>query len=256
LADGDFCDYHVAVDSPFGPRRWFRPQSRFFLDGRALFQPLPRSQAVPSLEWGLNWCMATQAHQYLILHAAVIERDGHCAILPGDPGSGKSTLCAALIHSGWRLLTDELALIDLQSGQVFGLARPVSLKNESIDVISQWTEDAVFSARFTDTAKGTIALLRPPADSVSRIDEPAMPAWVIMPEYASGAAPSLEPNSRATTFMELAHNGFNYSIHGRVGFDALAALVERCTCLHFRYSRLEDAVAAFDALPPPSGQWS
>jgi HprK-related kinase A len=255
LAEEDFCDYHVAVAAPFGVRRWFRPQSLFLLDERAPFKPLPRSQAVPSLEWGLNWCVASHAHQYLILHAGVIERDGNAVILPGDPGSGKSTLCAALIHAGWRLLSDELALINLQTGHIHGLARPVSLKNESIDVIGRWADDAVFSARYTDTVKGTIALLRPPARSVARIAEPAMPAWVITPEYAQGAAPSMQPNSRATTFMELAHNGFNYSIHGSAGFDALSALVDRCTCLHFRYSRLEDAVLAFEALLQPGGRW-
>jgi HprK-related kinase A len=147
LADGDFADYHVAVATPLGMRRWWRPQSLFLLDGRAPFKPPSRSQAVPFLEWGLNWCVASQVHQYLILHAAVIERDGYAAILPGAPGSGKSTLCAALIHRCWRLLLDELALIDMQSGQIYGLARPVSLKNESIDVIDQWSCDAVFSAR-------------------------------------------------------------------------------------------------------------
>jgi HprK-related kinase A len=253
LSESDFCDFHVAVVLPRTVRRWIRPQSLFLLDERAPFKPLPRSQAVPSLEWGLNWSIAGQAHQYLILHAAVIERDGYAAILPGDPGSGKSTLCAALIHAGWRLLSDELALLDLRSGQLHGLARPVSLKNESIDVIGQWATDAVFSQRFTDTAKGTIALLRPPVQSVSRAAEPAWPAWVITPEYSPGVEPSLQPNSRATTFMELAHNGFNYSVHGSAGFDALASLVDRCTCLHFRYSRLDDAVAAFDQLSPPSG---
>jgi predicted ATPase len=29
-------------------------------------------------------------------------------ILPAPPGSGKSTLCAALVTRGWRLLSDEL----------------------------------------------------------------------------------------------------------------------------------------------------
>ena len=250
LLDVPFCDYHVAATEPFGLRRWFRAQSLFLLDERAPFRPLPRSQAVPGLEWGLNWCLASHAHQYLILHSAVIERDGYAVLMPGDPGSGKSTLCAALIHAGWRLLSDELALIDLQSGQVHGLARPVSLKNESIDVIGRWADDAVFSARYTDTVKGTIALLRPPREAVARVHEPALPAWVVTPEFASGAQPSMQSSSRAITFMELAHNGFNYSIHGKVGFDALAALVDRCACLHFRYSRLEDAVAAFDDLPP------
>lgn len=248
LAEKGFFDYHVAVGQPLGPRRWLRPQVLFLLDGQAPFKPLPRSQAVPVLEWGLNWCIASQAHQYLILHAAVVERGGRAAILPGDPGSGKSTLCAALVHAGWRLLSDELALVCMDSLDLHALARPVSLKNESIEIIRERIPSAVLSARFTDTSKGTIALLAPPADSVARVHEPARPAWVVTPEFATGADACMEPASRALAFMELAHNGFNYSIHGAAGFDALSRLVDGCRCCHFRYSRLDDAVAAFDAL--------
>lgn len=248
LAEDGFFDYHVAVGQPLGPRRWLRPQVIFLLDGQAPFKPLPRAQAMPVLEWGLNWCIASQAHQYLILHAAVIERGGRAAILPGDPGSGKSTLCAALVHAGWRLLSDELALVRMDTLELQALARPVSLKNASIDIIRERIPDAVLSARFTDTSKGTIALLAPPAHSVARVDDTARPAWVITPEFAAGAAASMEPASPALAFMELAHNGFNYSIHGAAGFDVLSRLVDGCRCCHFRYSRLDDAVAAFDAL--------
>ncbi|MCA1416754.1 hypothetical protein I6F30_37415, partial [Bradyrhizobium sp. NBAIM20] len=41
---------------------------------------------------------------------------------------------------------------------------------------------------------------------------------------------------------------FNYDIHGADGFDATADLVDRCACLEFSYSRLEDAVRVFDEL--------
>jgi HprK-related kinase A len=81
------------------------------------------------LEWGMNWCIASHMHYYLMLHAAVLERDGHALIMPGDPGAGKSTLTAALMLDGWRLLSDEIALIDRNDGLLYGLARPVSLKN-------------------------------------------------------------------------------------------------------------------------------
>ena len=99
------------------------------------FNPLPAEQAFPLLEWGLNWCVATQCHQYLILHAAVLERGGRALIMPAPPGSGKSTLCAALVARGWRLFSDELALIEIGGGQIVPLPRPISLKNESIDRI-------------------------------------------------------------------------------------------------------------------------
>ena len=93
-----------------------------------------------------------------------------------------------------------------------------------------------------------MALVRPPTESVLRAEEPAVPAWVITPEFMAGADASLERESRATTFMELAHNGFNYSVHGARGFDALAALVDRCACYHFRYSRIDDACEVFERL--------
>jgi len=72
-----------------------------------------------------------------MLHAAVLEKNGRAVVLPGDPGAGKSTLTAALMLSGWRLLSDEITLVDRDDGLLVGLARPVSLKNASIDVIQR-----------------------------------------------------------------------------------------------------------------------
>lgn len=91
---------------------------------------MPVGHAFPQLEWAMNWCISTQANFYLLLHSAVIERNGFAAIMPAPPGSGKSTLCAALINRGWRLLSDELALISLHDQNIYPLARPVGLKND------------------------------------------------------------------------------------------------------------------------------
>jgi hypothetical protein len=72
----DFADFHVALLPGKGLRRVFRPQARFLIDGHAHFKPLPRSQALPLVEWGLNYAIAGLAHQYLIVHAAAIEKNG------------------------------------------------------------------------------------------------------------------------------------------------------------------------------------
>ncbi|TXL12561.1 hypothetical protein BMR05_15020 [Methylococcaceae bacterium HT4] len=83
----------------------------------------------------MNWCISSQLNTYLIIHAAVIEKSGYAVIMPAPPGSGKSTLTASLIQEGWRLLSDELTIIDVQNACVVPFPRPVSLKNESIDII-------------------------------------------------------------------------------------------------------------------------
>lgn len=243
-----FADFHVAVNPPATLRRWVRPQATFSFDGVQPFKPLPRDQAFPMLEWGLNWCVSTQAHQYLIIHAAVVEKNGLAAILPAPPGSGKSTLTAGLVLSGWRLLSDELTLIERKSGQIQPLPRPVSLKNQSIDVIRQFSPDAYINRASHDTVKGTVAHMRPPRDSVLRQHESARPGWVIFPKWEAGAPVTLTPRSKAQTFMFLAQNAFNYSHLGADGFRAGTALIDQTACYDFHYSQLDEAIAAFDRL--------
>jgi HprK-related kinase A len=247
-----FSDFHIRMARPRNPRRWYRPQVNFLFDEKALFRPLPLGHAFPMWEWGLNWALANKAHSYLILHAAVVEKDGFAAILPAPPGSGKSTLCAALVHNGWRLLSDELAMIRLADGLLLPLPRPISLKNASIDIIRNYVPGTVFSPAVNDTSKGTVAHLKPPADSIRRCAETAKPAWVVFPKYQAGSAPELTAMAPARAFIQLATNGFNYGALGPKGFDAMAGIVDTANCYTFTYSQLDDAIDVFSKLIPPA----
>jgi HprK-related kinase A len=242
-----FADFHVSVNPPGRFRRWLRPQATFSFDGMQPFKPLPRDQAFPLLESGFNWCVTTQAHQYLILHAAAVEKNGLAAILPAPPGSGKSTLTAGLVLSGWRLLSDELTLVDRKSGLIQALPRPLSLKNQSIELIRQ-LDPGLYISRATRDTSGKVAYMRPPRDSVLRQHETARPGWVIFPTWRSGAPASLTARSPAQSFMHLAQNAFNYRQLGADSFRVGAALIDQAACYDLRYSRLDDAVATFDRL--------
>ena len=248
LHDGAFADFHVELRRPAGVRRWLKPQVDFLFDGRRPFKPLPLDQAYPTLEWGMNWCVSMHAHQYLIIHAAVVEKNGYAAILPAPPGSGKSTLCAGLVLSGWRLLSDELTLIDRVSGLIHPLPRPVSLKNQSIGVIRAFSPGVFINRESRDTVKGTVAHMRPPQESVLRQHEPARPGWVVFPKWQHAALAELAPRSHAQTFIYLAQNAFNYSHLGEHGFVLGTQTVEQCECHDFTYGDLADAVKVFDGL--------
>ena len=246
-SDG-FADFHVRVALPDGLRRWVRPQAFLFIDGQAPFTPLPLDQAFPMLEWGLNWCLSAHCHQYLVFHAAVVERSGRALLLPAPPGSGKSTLCAGLVHRGWRLLSDELALIEPTTANLVPLARPVSLKNRSIDVIRAFAPGAVFSPPVHDTTKGTVAHMRAPTDSVRRVRETARVRWIVFPRYEVGAPARLTSLSKARGFMEMVRSGVNYGVHGRSGFELLAGVIDASSCYEFAYGDLEEAVRVFESL--------
>lgn len=248
VAEDSFCDFDLEVSRPNGLRRYVRPQVRFRFDGANTFEPLPLQHAFPLLEWAMNWCISTHVNQYLLIHAAVVERGGRAMILPAPPGSGKSTLCAALVYRGWRLLSDEVALIPFDGSGLRALARPISLKNESINVIARFVPGATLNTLAHNTSKGTVTHLLAPPDHVARMNETAPPAWVVFPRWQAGAAAQLTPRDRADTVVELAKNSFNYGVLGKRGFDTMSDLVAACACHDFVYGDLNDAMAVFDAL--------
>lgn len=244
----EFADFHVGVHHPRTLRRWLRPQVVFSIDGASPFNALPGDQGFALLEWGLNWCISNHCHQYLIAHAAVVERGGGALVMPAPSGSGKSTLCAGLSLGGWRLLSDELTMFDPTTGGIVPLARPISLKNASIDVVRNLAPDAALGRPIRDTVKGTVAHVKPPMTAVLASSHQARPRWIVSPQFEAGASTSLNPLSRGRAMMLLADNAFNYSVHGPEGFELLASVVERCDCYELRYSDLQDAVAALTAL--------
>jgi len=248
LADNAFADFHVSVDAV---RRFPRALCTFRLDGLEPFTPLALDEAFAFLEWGMNWCVTSHCHTFVTIHSAVLEREGRVLLMPAPPGSGKSTLCAALALNGWRLMSDELGLLDPSTGLVFPSTRPVSLKNKSIDIIRGMAYQATFGPVAYDTMKGTVAHMRPPATSVERSSEPGLPAWLIFPKYLAGSSAQLIQRPKAASLMQLAENSFNYNVLGKAAFDALGSVIERSDCYDFTYSRLDEAIATFAKVPLP-----
>ena len=241
-----FVDFHVRILPGTGVRRFWRPQSRFLVDDQNPFVPLPADQAAPMFEWGLNWTIASRALGYLVLHAAVLARDGQAVILPGFPGAGKSTLCASLCHlAHWQLFSDELAIIDPASGQLIPHPRPISLKNQSIDLVAGFP-GARLGPRYLDTRKGTISHAAAPADSVRRAEQGARPAWLVFPQFATGADTIVEEMTRAEAFALIQQQSFNRERMGDVGFAALCDLLTDARCYGITYGSTQAGLAAID----------
>lgn len=244
----EFCDFHIRIQKPPGIRSCYKPQAEFLLDGKKPFKPLPLSQAYPFFEWGLNWCIASSCYTHLLIHAAVVERHGKSLILCGVPGAGKSTLCAALVSRGWRLLSDEMAMFELPSLKLLPIVRPVSLKNDSIHIIQDFANDVVMGKSYHDTAKGTVSHMKPPTSSVLAATVPSSPQWIVFPQYQAKAPTSLVACSKASMIPRLKKNSFNARVLGDVAHNALSDLVQRCLCFDFIYSNLNEAVQLFGEL--------
>lgn len=244
LPDSAFADYHVGVDHPSLLRKLLRPQIVFSFDGLRPFTPLPSNQARAQFEWGLNWAIAAHSHQYAIIHAAVVERGGLGLILPGDPGSGKSTLCAALVTRGWRLLSDEMALIHRRLRQLHPVPRPISLKNQSIALVQALDPGAFFGPVVPGTSKGDLAHMRTPQAAVQCQETVVNDFRVVFPRYGADSALSLNAKSGADACLALIRNCFNFNLLGTAGFELLADIIDASPSYDLRYASLDDAIAA------------
>lgn len=244
---GDF-DFDVSVDAPNLFRRWLRRNATFRISGDEPFLPMATDHAHALFEWGTNWVIGAHLHNYLIIHSAVLERHGKGVMFVAVSGGGKSTLAADLSLSGWRLLSDEMALIDRQPLRLIPHPRPVSLKNASIDIICQRHPQATMGPPAIDTHKGTIVHLRAPVDSVERGKESAEPAMIVFPKWTAGASPEFRPVGPGDAALRLIGQSFNYPMLGAEGFDRLATLVETAPAWEIEYDSLDDAGRLLDEL--------
>ncbi len=241
-----FADARVALL----PGSRFRPRGRqvtLWADGQRPFEPYPYDCALPLFEWGSNYLLSQRLNAYLLLHAGVVARNDRALILPAAPGAGKTTLSCALHLAGWRFLSDEFGVIDMETGELLPMVRPAPLKNRSIDVIGG-RPGAVLGPVFPKTRKGDVAHFVPDRESFLARHQRAQPVLVVFPRFQAGAASQCAPVPRAQAAMRIGLNSFNYQALGPLGLEAVVALARRTVAYELVYGDLDDAIAHIEVL--------
>lgn len=239
--EDEAADMAIRVDNPSPLRRWLGKQALAHVDAPSPFTPLPLRQAPLMLEMALNWCVAMRVYTYMTFHSAVAERGGKAVLIPGASGQGKTTLSASLMLRGWRLFSDEFGFFDMDSGKLVPYPRPLSIKNESIEVLKKFSDAAKFTDSMSGTPKGTLAYLQPSEESIMRSTEPAELGWFIFPEFAPEQEPALVKLEPGKAMFGLTRSSVNYDKFGERSFRVLTELVDRVPAYAMRYPHLEAA---------------
>jgi HprK-related kinase A len=196
---------------------------------------------------GMNLQMALGEKRYLLLHAGAVERDGRALLLTGASGAGKSTLSALLGEAGWRFMGDEFALLNPETGLVHPFPRAISLKNQSLALFDGAAPERLGPV-LKGTPKGMIRHLRPPAEAIARMAEPARPALILFPRFGRDFDPETRPVGAAETFVRLTQASTNYVALGERGFAALTGLVTATPAFAIDYRSGEEAAALVETL--------
>ena len=208
--------------------------------------PLPLRLGLLAAEMAMNLQLALGGRRYVLLHASAVERDGRALMMTGISGAGKSTLAALLMARGWRLMGDEFALLDPETGLIRAFPRLISLKNESVGEMERALPNARFGPLMSDTSKGAIRHLVPDAASIAAMEVPATPALILFPRF--GFESATRPVGPSEAFVRLTQASTNYTAMGERAFGALTGLVGRVPGIAIDYPSTAEGIALVERL--------
>ena len=149
-------------------------------------------------------------------------------------------------------MADEFVMIDLVTGMALPFPRAISLKNSAIaEMTARIADPRRFGPHLSDTPKGELRHLRPNAEAIARMDEPARPALILFPSF--GFAPATDGVSHSELFMRLTEGSTNYVALGQPGFETMLRLARTIPSARFAYPDSEAGIAIVEQFCAEAG---
>ena len=156
------------------------------------------------------------------LHGAVLELAGRAILLVAASGSGKSLTTWALLHHGFRYMSDELAPVDPQTLRVYPYPRALCLK-----------EKLPGSYPLPEKILSTARTVHIPVEELPRgvSRSPVRVAAIFFLRYDPQASgPAMRPISKAEAGVRLFANALNPLAHPGDGLDGAIGIATKSAC--------------------------
>jgi hypothetical protein len=215
-------------------------RSDVYRDGIAIGRAHRLSQVAPIVKAAV-WQSAINAQGFLFyIHAGVVGTGASCVLLPAAPGSGKSSLTAALVHRGFRYFSDEVALIEPATFHVSPMPLAICIKSTGWDLMARYYPEILSLPVHVRSDARVLRYIPPPADSVEQIPMPV--GHIIFPRYEEAAPTRLERVKRSEALGRLM--GECLALRQRLDQNNVRQLVRWITgveCYELTFSSLETA---------------
>ena len=227
---------------------WSRGPFRLCGSGVPDFDVSCRHEVLPHLEWFINWQIIQNRGEFVQLHASALEWEGQALILPGPPGSGKSTLTAGLLAQGWSYFCDEFALIDPATRLIHAYPRALCIKEASFPVVDRLGLPLCRKTPYQKATKGRVAFLNPLDVRPDVVGKPSPVRWVVFPKYIADQSPTLQPMTRSEAADELAQQCFNARVFEARAVSILADVIRGAECYRLQSGEIVETCALLQQL--------
>lgn len=196
------------------------------------------------LFWHVDAEAFRQVGDFLLIHAgAVVSPEGEGIVMPGQAGSGKTTLTAGLVRAGFGYLSDEAAAIDPVTRRLYAYPKTLNLKEGSFalfaDLRAQDGKWPLLKGRWHLRARD----IRPDAlGAACRLGH------VIVPCFQEKAATEVTAISRAAAVAELWDNTWNLHLYKERALFLLGDAMRGASACRLVFGDLDEAVEAIREL--------
>lgn len=194
----------------------------------------------------LVWMTAVRDHSFFLdIHAGVVGDGTACILFPAAPGSGKSTLTAALVHAGLLYFSDEVALLSDGALEVYPCPLAICVKATGVQaLVDRFPEVARLPVHKRGDGKDVV-YLPPPRASLTATDAARPVAAIVFPQYREAAPTSLQRLSSPDALKRLLNECLVVTPPLDLAkVQALIGWVDRTPCYALSYGVTGEAVAA------------
>jgi hypothetical protein len=182
--------------------------------------------------------------EFLLIHAgSVVTSRGEGVLLPAAAGSGKTTLVAGLIRSGFGFLSDEIGVIDHGGGVLRPYPRALNFKNGAQAIFP----DLAVNHNGSPFSRG-VGYLRAEEIRPDVMASPSEVRFVIAPRYVDGATTLVTALSPGEMVKELWANALNIDAYGARALPILANVARGAKGFRLLSGDLGEAVRAVDQI--------
>jgi hypothetical protein len=174
-----------------------------FEDGEPVGSVGRREALAPAVKGQLRVLAVDREPYFMQIHAGVIlAGDGGCLLLPGAPGSGKTTLTAGLVAAGFGYLSDEAALLVGDPLRVLALPLALTVKSGAVDVLAPLFP-GLEGLPVHEREDGRRVRYLPPLGSPDRRATSHPARWIVFPRYAPDVETRLLPLAKPAALERL-----------------------------------------------------